>query len=102
MKNLFYNVPARRNFLKKDSTEFKHIQDEFERIAFAHPELHLSLKHNGNDIYNLPAAILRKRLIGVLGKGANDRLVPINESSDIVSLKGFVLKPENARKTRGE
>jgi DNA mismatch repair protein MutL len=102
VKNLFYNVPARRNFLKKDSTEFKHIQDEFERIALAHPELHLSLKHNGNDVYNLPAAVLRKRIVAILGKGANDRLVPINESSEIVSLKGFVLKPENARKTRGE
>jgi len=102
VKNLFYNVPARRNFLKTDNTEFRHIQDEFERIALAHPELHLSLKHNGNDIYNLPAAVLRKRLVAILGKGANDRLVPIDECSEIVSLKGFVLKPENARKTRGE
>ena len=102
VKNLFYNVPARRNFLKKDTTEFRHIQDEFERIALAHPELYLTLKHNGNDVYNLAPAVLRKRLIDILGKGTNDRLVPIDESSDIVSLKGFVLKPENARKTRGE
>lgn len=102
VKNLFYNVPARRNFLKKDATEFRHIQDEFERIALAHPELHLTLKHNGKDVYSLPTTVLRKRIVAILGKGANDRLVPIDESSDIVSLKGFVLKPENARKTRGE
>ena len=102
VKNLFYNVPARRNFLKKDSTEFKHIQDEFERIALAHPNLHLTLTHNGNQIYNLPQAILRKRIVNILGNNSNNRLVPIEESTDIVELKGFVLKPEHARKTRGE
>ncbi|MDX2361199.1 MAG: DNA mismatch repair endonuclease MutL [Crocinitomicaceae bacterium] len=102
VKNLFYNVPARRNFLKKESTEFKHIQDEFDRIAMAHPEIHLTLKHNGNEIYNLPSAILRKRIVNVLGNGSNDKLVPIEEKTEIVSLKGFVLKPEHARKTRGE
>jgi len=102
VKNLFFNVPARRNFLKKDSTEFKHIQDEFERIALAHPELHLTLTHNGNQIYNLPQAILRKRIVNILGGNSNNRLVPIEESTDIVQLKGFVLKPEHARKTRGE
>lgn len=102
IKNLFYNVPARRNFLKKDSTEFKHIQDEFERIAFAHPDIHLTLKHNGNDIYVLPPAVLRKRIVNILGHSSNDRLVPIEESTEIVQLKGFVLKPEFAKKTRGE
>lgn len=102
VKNLFYNVPARRNFLKKDSTEFKHIQDEFDRISFAHPELHLTLTHNGNQIYNLPSAILRKRLVNMLGANFNDRLVPIEEKTDIVKLHGFVLKPEHARKTRGD
>ena len=101
IKNLFYNVPARRNFLKKDSTEFKHIQDEFERIALAHPSIHLTLKHNETDIYSLPSAVLRKRIVQVLGSSFNDRLVPIEEKSDIVSLKGYVLKPEFAKKTRG-
>ncbi len=72
IKNLFYNVPARRNFLKKESTEFKHIQDEFERIAFAHPELGLTLTHNGSEIYNLPSAVLRKRIVNILGGTAND------------------------------
>lgn len=102
VKNLFFNVPARRNFLKKESTEFGHIQEEFERIAFAHPELHLSLYHNSTQIYNLPASILRKRIVNLLGGNMNDKLVPIEESTDIVRLSGFVLKPESARKTRGD
>ena len=102
IKNLFYNVPARRNFLKKDSTEFKHIQDEFERIALAHPSIHLSLKHNSNDIYICPPAVLRKRIVQILGSSFNKRLVPIEENTDIVKLHGYVLKPEFARKTRGE
>ena len=102
VKNLFYNVPARRNFLKKESTEFRHIQDEFERIALAHPDLHLTLTHNGSEVYNLHSAVLRKRIVNILGGNSNDRLVPIEEETDIVSLKGFVMKPEHARKTRGE
>tara|TARA_R110002072_G_scaffold302402_1_gene485092 strand:+ start:17923 stop:19770 length:1848 start_codon:yes stop_codon:yes gene_type:complete len=102
IKNLFYNVPARRNFLKKDSTEFNHIVDEFERIALSHSEIHLVLTHNEIEIHNLPVAVLRKRIVNVLGNSANDKLVPIEESTEIVQLKGFVLKPENARKTRGQ
>jgi len=102
IKNLFYNVPARRNFLKKESTEFRHILDEFERIALAHPALHLTLSHNGTEIYNLYSEVLRKRIANILGAGSNDKLVPIDESTDIVELKGYILKPEHARKTRGE
>jgi len=102
VKNLFFNVPARRNFLKKESTEFKHIQDEFDRIALAHPDLHLTLTHNGAEIHNLHPAVLRKRIVNLFGGNSNDRLVPIDETTEIVSLKGFVLKPEHARKTRGE
>lgn len=102
VKNLFYNVPARRNFLKKESTEFRHILDEFERIALAHPELHLTLTHNGTELFNLHSEVLRKRIANILGKGSNDKLVPIDESTDIVTLKGYVLKPEHSRKTRGE
>lgn len=102
IKNLFFNVPARRNFLKSDKVEFGHITDEFERVALAHPDIHFSLHHNGNELYNLPSTVLRKRIVDVLGKKSNDRLVPIEESTDIVTLKGFVLKPEFAKKTRGE
>jgi len=102
IKNLFYNVPARRNFLKSNQVEFRHIQDEFERIALAHPNVHFTLQHNDSEIHNLTPGVLRKRVVDVLGRKSNDRLVPIEESTDIVSLNGFVLKPEFARKTRGE
>ncbi|MBL4862097.1 MAG: DNA mismatch repair protein MutL, partial [Crocinitomicaceae bacterium] len=102
IKNLFFNVPARRNFLKSDKVEFGHIIDEFERVVLAHPEIHFTLRHNESEIYNLQNAILRKRIVDVLGKKSNDRLVPIEENTDIVTLKGFVLKPEFSKKTRGE
>ena len=102
IKNLFYNVPARRNFLKSNQVEFGHIQDEFERVALAHPEVHFTLHHNDGEIYNLTPSVSRKRVVDVLGRNTNDRLVPIEESTDIVELKGFVLKPEYSRKTRGE
>ncbi|NVK63995.1 MAG: DNA mismatch repair endonuclease MutL [Flavobacteriales bacterium] len=102
IKNLFYNVPARRNFLKSNKVEFRHIQDEFERVALAHSSIHFTLTHNDSEIYNLMPGVLRKRVVDVLGKKTNDRLVPIEESTDIVELNGFVLKPEYARKTRGE
>jgi DNA mismatch repair protein MutL len=102
VKNLFYNVPARRNFLKTDAIEFRHILDDFERIVLAHPEVHFTLKHNETEIYNLPSAILKKRVIDVLGRNSGEKLVPIEESTDIVELKGFVGKPEFAKKKRGE
>lgn len=102
VKNLFYNVPARRNFLKSDSIEFRHILDDFERIALAHPSVQMSLKHNETEIYNLHSAILRKRIIDILGKSTSEKLVPIEESTDIVEIIGFVGKPEFAKKKRGE
>eukprot|EP00353_Schmidingerella_taraikaensis_P012280 CAMPEP_0185571096 /NCGR_PEP_ID=MMETSP0434-20130131/3146_1 /TAXON_ID=626734 ORGANISM="Favella taraikaensis, Strain Fe Narragansett Bay" /NCGR_SAMPLE_ID=MMETSP0434 /ASSEMBLY_ACC=CAM_ASM_000379 /LENGTH=422 /DNA_ID=CAMNT_0028186347 /DNA_START=338 /DNA_END=1603 /DNA_ORIENTATION=+ len=102
IKNLFFNVPARRNFLKSEKVEFGHISDEFERVSLAHPGIQFTLHHNGNELYNLPATTLRKRIVDVLGKKSNDRMVPIEESTEIVEMKGFVLKPEFARKTRGE
>ncbi len=102
VKNLFFNVPARRNFLKSDTVEFGHIRDEFERIVLAHPELSFTLTHNDNEIYNLPAAVLRKRIVDVLGKSSNDKLVPIEEDTDIVSIRGYVGKPEFSKRSRGE
>jgi DNA mismatch repair protein MutL len=102
VKNLFFNIPARRNFLKSDAMEFRHIEEEFERIALAHPECAFTLHHNNQEVYNLQAVNLRKRIVDVLGKSANDKLVPIEEKTDIVSIHGYVLKPEFARKTRGE
>jgi len=102
IKNLFYNVPARRNFLKSDQVEMRHICDEFERIVLAHPDLTFKLTHNNNQIYYLEAAPLRKRIVDVFGKGFNDKLVPIVEQTDIVKIEGFVGKPEASKKTRGE
>lgn len=102
VKNLFFNVPARRNFLKSNTVEMRHILDEFERIALAYPDIHFSLNHNGQEIYHLAIGNLRQRIVGILGKDANPKLVPISESTDIVSFSGFVGKPEFARKTRGE
>ncbi len=102
VKNLFFNVPARRNFLKSDQVEFKHICDEFERVALAHPALHFRLVHNGQEIYHLEPGTLRKRIIGIFGKAYNEQLVPISEQTDIVKIEGFIGKPEAARKSRGE
>ncbi len=102
VKNLFFNVPARRNFLKSDQVEMRHICDEFERIVLAHPDLTFKLTHNNNQIYYLEAAPLRKRIVDVFGKGFNDKLVPIVEQTDIVKIEGFVGKPEASKKSRGE
>jgi DNA mismatch repair protein MutL len=102
IKNLFFNVPARRNFLKSENVELKHLTDEFERIALAHPEVSFTLKHNNSELYNLPAAVLKKRVVDLLGKNASEKIVPINEYTDIVEIVGFVGKPEFAKKTRGE
>lgn len=102
VKNLFYNVPARRNFLKAESTEFNHITEEFLRIALAHPDLSFTLSHNDKIIHQLNSAVLRKRIVDLLGKNVNNKLVPIEEETDIVKVNGFVLKPDTAKKRRGE
>lgn len=102
VKNLFYNVPARRNFLKSDTIELGHIQNEFERVALAHPELQFSFQHNGQDILQLAAGNQRMRIAAIFGKGSNEKLVPILEDTDIVRVSGYVGKPEMARKSRGE
>ncbi len=102
VKNLFYNVPARRNFLKNNSVELRHILDEFQRIAIAYPEIHFSFHHNNTEIFHLPAGNLRQRITGVFGNHANKKLVPVAEYTDTVNIQGFVGKPEFAKKTRGE
>jgi DNA mismatch repair protein MutL len=102
VKNLFYNVPARRNFLKSNTVEYKHILDEFQRIAIANPDIFFSLHHDGREEYHLPEANLRQRLVGVFGSSSNKKLVPVEEETDILRLYGFVGKPEFAKKTRGE
>ncbi len=102
VKNLFYNVPARRNFLKTDAVEFRHICDEFERVALAHPDIEFTLDHNGSQVHNLPSSNLRKRIVSIFGNIINDKLVPIEEQTDIVRIHGFIGKPEYAKKKRGE
>lgn len=102
VKNLFFNVPARRNFLKSDNVEWRHIIDEFERVALAHPEVAFRLVNNEQEIYNLPISPQRKRIVSIFGKAYNDKLVPINETTDIVRIEGFVGKPDAAKKSRGE
>jgi len=102
VKNLFYNVPARRNFLTSESIEFGHIRDEFERVALAHPDIKFSLHHNGQETYQLQAGVLRMRVASIFGRNSNERLVPIEEQTNIVSIKGFLGKPDAAKKTRGE
>jgi DNA mismatch repair protein MutL len=102
VKNLFFNTPARRNFLKSEPVEMKHVVEEFERVALAHPDIGFSLHHNGNELFNLRPSALRQRIVNVFGSKFNERLVPVTEETAIVKLKGFVGKPEYAKKTRGE
>ncbi len=102
VKNLFYNVPARRNFLKSDNVETKHIVEEFNRIALTHPEIGFVFSHNGNILHNLDRANLRKRIVDLFGRSFNNKLVPIEEETEIVKISGFIVKPEFSKKTRGE
>ena len=102
VKNLFYNVPARRNFLKSNTVEARHIIEEFQRVALAHPEISFSLQQNGLDVFNLPAASLRQRIVALFGSGSNDKLVPVSEETTLMKIDGFTGKPEFAKKTRGE
>jgi len=102
VKNLFYNVPARRNFLKSNSVEMRHILDEFQRIALAHSDVFFSLHHNGKEVLHLPSGNLRQRVVNILGKNYNQKLVPIDEETDVLHIHGYVGKPEFARKKRGD
>ena len=102
VKNLFFNIPARRNFLKSNNVETRHINDEFTRIAMANPDVFFSLNHDGNEVYHLQTGNLRQRITGILGTNSNKKLVPVIENTDVVRIDGFVGKPEFAKKTRGE
>jgi DNA mismatch repair protein MutL len=102
IKNLFFNIPARRKFLKSDNTEMRHIVTEFQKIVLAHPEIKFSLYHNDNEIYNLPSGNLRQRIVNVFGKQINQELITIDTETTLVNIKGFIGKPENARRTYGE
>jgi DNA mismatch repair protein MutL len=102
VKNLFFNIPARRNFLKSDTVEYRHIIDEFQRVALAHPQIYFTFYHNGSEMFNLPPSSLRQRIVAVFSGKTNEKLVPVNEETEIVSIQGFACKPEFAKKNRGE
>jgi DNA mismatch repair protein MutL len=102
VKNLFFNFPARRKFLKSDAREFRHILDEFLHVAIAHEDLFFSLHHNGEEIYHLPPGNLRQRLVSLFGNNYNPGLVPLKEDTGELKVTGFVGKPDLAKKMRGE
>ncbi|MCF6132344.1 DNA mismatch repair endonuclease MutL [Flavobacterium wongokense] len=102
VKNLFFNIPARRNFLKSDTVEQRYIVDEFQRVAMAHPNIHFTMYHNGSEMFNLPISNFRQRIVNIFSGKTNEKLVPVKEETEIVNLHGFIGKPEFSKKNRGE
>ena len=100
VKNLFFNIPARRNFLKSDNVELKHIIDEFHRISLINHDINFIFINNNNELFNLSKSIFKERIIRVFGNSSKQKLIPINEETEIAKIKGFVFKPEYSRKTR--
>lgn len=98
VKNLFFNVPARRKFLKSNETEFRNIINEFERIALVNPQVALSLYHNETEIFNLPLSGLRQRILNIYGKNLNQKLVSLDAQSSLVTISGFAGRPDSAKK----
>ncbi|MCK0131091.1 DNA mismatch repair endonuclease MutL [Flavobacteriaceae bacterium F08102] len=102
VKNLFFNIPARRNFLKSNSVELRHILDEFHRVSLTHPSIAFTYYNNDSESLRLEPSNLRQRIVSVFGKKINEKLVPIQEQTDIINISGFVSKPEFSKKKRGE
>jgi DNA mismatch repair protein MutL len=102
MKNLFFNVPARRNFLKSNAAEMRQIVEEFVRVAIAFPNIFFSLTSNGQEVYHLEAGNSKQRIVQILGNSYNAKLVTVSEDTDYMNITGFIGKPETARKTRGD
>ncbi|MGC1204217.1 MAG: DNA mismatch repair endonuclease MutL [Flavobacteriaceae bacterium] len=102
VKNLFFNIPARRNFLKSNTVELRHVIDEFHRVALAHPNIKFALYNNGSETFNLPISNFRQRIVNIFGSKTNEKLVPVEEDTEVLKISGFVGKPEFAKKTRGE
>lgn len=102
VKNLFFNIPARRNFLKSNQVELRHILDEFHRVALVHSNVAFHFFNNGSDLFNLPATRFRQRIANIFGAKANERLVPVAEETQVLDVSGFVVKPEFAKRGRGE
>lgn len=102
VKNLFFNVPARRNFLKSNAVEMRHIVDEFQRVALAYPDVQMSLYQNDLEMYHLTMGKLSKRIVGIFGKNYQNQLASCVEETSLLKVQGYVGKPEFAKKTRGE
>ncbi len=102
VRNLFYNVPARRKFLKSDPVELKHILEEFTRIALPNSSVFFSVYHNDNELYHFTSSNLRQRLANYFGKTTNERIVPVSEETDFIKISGFIGKPELIKKSRGD
>ncbi|MCL4115255.1 UNVERIFIED_CONTAM: hypothetical protein GTU68_047948 [Idotea baltica] len=102
VKHLFFNIPARRNFLKSNQVELRHITDEFHRVALAHPKISFQYYSNGSELFNLPSSNLRQRIVTIFGSKTNQKLVPVEEETQVVKISGFIKKPEFAKKSRGE
>ena len=102
VKRIFYNVPARRNFLKSNNVELKKIIDEFHRLALSHPEIKFRFHHNKMELFNLPSTKDKKRICSIFGNKINEYLVPIKERTSVANIDGYIVKPEYAKKTRGQ
>ncbi len=102
VKNIFYNVPARRNFLKSDKVELRHMIDEFHRVALTHPEVKFTFIQNGSEIFDLPAVSFRKRIANIFGNKIEEKLIPVEEITSVAGIEGFIVKPEFAKKSRGQ
>lgn len=102
VKNIFFNIPARRKFLKSNSSELKYIITEVQRVALANPELAIELFHNNSVIYNLPSENVRKRIVSLFGKNINQSLIPVDTSTSVINISGFIGQPKYAKKTLGE
>ena len=102
VKNLFFNIPARRNFLKSNTVELRHVIDEFHRVALAHPKISFAMYNNGSETFNLPTSNYRQRIVNIFGNKTNEKLVPVEEDTEVLKISGFVGKPEFAKKTRSE
>lgn len=102
VKHLFFNIPARRNFLKSNTVELRHIIDEFHRVALAHPTIAFAMYHNGSEVFNLKESNYRQRVVNLFGTKTNEKLVPVEETTEVLTISGFVGKPQFAKKTRSE
>ncbi len=102
VKNLFFNVPARRNFLKSDKVEFRHVIDEFHRVALSHPEVKFVFYQNGMELFSLVESNFRKRIANIFGNKIEEKLIPVEEMTSVAGFEGFLIKPEFAKKSRGQ